>query len=69
VWLSVMTLFPLAVLLLKFNRGRLARDRRAPLSVVLLAMAVASVIIAGNIAIDPGIVGYVKPLIHNTLCD
>ncbi|KAI0689016.1 amino acid permease-domain-containing protein [Cytidiella melzeri] len=58
VWLAVMTLFPLAVLLLKFNRGRLAREKRTPLYAVFFTLAVVAVIIGGNIAIDPTIVGY-----------
>ncbi|THH31703.1 hypothetical protein EUX98_g2455 [Antrodiella citrinella] len=58
VWLIVMTLFPLSVLLLKFNRGRLPRDRRVPISVVFLTFGVVFTAIGGNIAIDPTIVGY-----------
>ncbi|KAI0338562.1 hypothetical protein BDW22DRAFT_1362598 [Trametopsis cervina] len=58
VWLTVMALFPLANLLLKFNRGRLAAVSRAPLAEVLLTLAIVGVIIGGNIAIDPSIVGY-----------
>ena len=57
VWLSVMTIFPLALLSLKFNRGRLPRTRDVSIVVVFLTIAVAIVIIAGNIAIDPLIVG------------
>ncbi|KAI0083586.1 amino acid permease-domain-containing protein [Irpex rosettiformis] len=58
IWLSVMALFPLAVLLLKFNRGRLSRDCRAPLGKVLFTLAIVAVMIGGNVAIDPSIVGY-----------
>lgn len=57
VWLTVMSLFPIAALLLKFNRGRLSRDINTPLIIVFLTMIVAAVIIGGNIAIDPSIVG------------
>ncbi len=57
VWLAVMTLFPLSLLLLKFNRGRLPRKPQTSLLVVFLTLAVAAVIIGGNIGIDPSIVG------------
>lgn len=57
IWLAVMTLFPIAVLLLKFNRGRLPREPRTSLGVVFITLAVAFVVIGGNIAIDPSIVG------------
>lgn len=53
VWLFVMMLFPLSLLLLKFNRGRLPRARRISLWFVSGAFAVALVVIGGNIAIDP----------------
>lgn len=62
-----MALFPLANLLLKFNRGRLAAVSRAPLAEVLLTLAIVGVIIGGNIAIDPSIVGSVSFLTHNFL--
>lgn len=58
VWLAVMTLFPISALLLKFNRGRLTRTPHTPLLLVLFTLAVGAVIIGGNIAIDPSIVGY-----------
>lgn len=53
VWLFVMILFPLSLLLLKFNRGRLPRTMRTSLWVVFSAFVVALVVIGGNIAIDP----------------
>ncbi|KAJ7439001.1 amino acid permease-domain-containing protein [Mycena latifolia] len=58
VWLTVMSLFPLALLLLRFNRGRIPRDRNAPLSVVALALTLTPVVFAGNVAIDPSTGGY-----------
>ncbi|CAL1697827.1 unnamed protein product [Somion occarium] len=58
IWLAVMTLFPIAVLLLKFNRGRLPRQPRTSLTIVFSTLIIAFVIIGGNIAIDPTIVGY-----------
>ncbi|TCD62055.1 hypothetical protein EIP91_007531 [Steccherinum ochraceum] len=58
VWLFLMALFPLSVLLLKFNRGRLPRNRRVPVSVVFLTFGVVFTAIGGNIAIDPTTVGY-----------
>jgi hypothetical protein len=59
VWLTVMMLFPLSVLLLKFNRGRLPRTPETPLSLVFSTFAVAAAAFAGNIAVDPDTVGYV----------
>lgn len=53
VWLTVMTLFPLSLLLLKFNRGRLPRAPNTPLRVIFSAFAVAAAVFAGNIALDP----------------
>ncbi|KII92394.1 hypothetical protein PLICRDRAFT_172492 [Plicaturopsis crispa FD-325 SS-3] len=58
VWLTVMTLFPLSLLLLKFNRGRLAREHRASLLVVIFALAICAAVFAGNIAVDPTTAGY-----------
>ncbi|KIY49872.1 hypothetical protein FISHEDRAFT_40892 [Fistulina hepatica ATCC 64428] len=59
VWLSVMALFPTALLLLKFNRGRLPRGKRVTsLTTILLTLLVAAVVFAGNIAIDPTTAGY-----------
>ncbi|KIM82858.1 hypothetical protein PILCRDRAFT_820149 [Piloderma croceum F 1598] len=58
VWLCVMTLFPLSLLLLKFNRGRLPRPRRTSLWVIFGAFAIALIIICGNIAIAPMTAGY-----------
>ncbi|GLB39740.1 putative amino acid permease [Lyophyllum shimeji] len=58
VWLTVMSLFPLALLLLKFSRGRLPRNSSTPLAVVVAAAAVSAVVFAGNIAVDPATAGY-----------
>ncbi|KAJ7106514.1 amino acid permease-domain-containing protein [Mycena epipterygia] len=58
VWLTVMALFPLALLLLRFNRGRLPRARTTPLSLVALALALTPVVFVGNVAIDPSTAGY-----------
>ncbi|KAJ7158011.1 amino acid permease-domain-containing protein [Mycena crocata] len=58
VWLTVMALFPLALLLLRFNRGRIRRQRNTPLAIILLAMVIVSVVFAGNVAVDPSTVGY-----------
>lgn len=58
-WLSVMSLFPLSLLLLRFNRGRLRRDFSTPLPTILFALFIISpVILAGNIATDPKTAGY-----------
>lgn len=48
-----MALFPLSLLLLKFNRGRIPRQYKAPLWLPILALALAFVILAGNLSIDP----------------
>ncbi|KAJ7136289.1 AAAP amino acid permease [Mycena filopes] len=58
VWLTVMGLFPLALLLLRFNRGRLPRERTTPLSVIAFALALTPVVFAGNVVIDPSTAGY-----------
>ncbi|KAK0205192.1 amino acid permease-domain-containing protein [Desarmillaria ectypa] len=58
VWLSVMALFPICLLLLKFNRGRLPRTPKTPVSIVFLTLAVVPTVFAGNIAIDPITFGY-----------
>ncbi|KAE9388572.1 hypothetical protein BT96DRAFT_1073353 [Gymnopus androsaceus JB14] len=53
VWLLVMSLFPLALLLLKFNRGRLPRTPNISLSVVMLALILVSIVFVGNVIADP----------------
>ncbi|KAJ6623648.1 amino acid permease-domain-containing protein [Mycena sp. CBHHK59/15] len=58
VWLTVMALFPLALLLLRFNRGRIPRDNSTPLSMIILGLIITAVVFGGNIAIDPSTVGY-----------
>ncbi|KAF8065050.1 amino acid permease-domain-containing protein [Lyophyllum atratum] len=58
VWLTVMSLFPMALLLLKFNRGRLPRDSKTSLAVIIAAIGVAIVVFAGNIAVNPKTAGY-----------
>lgn len=64
-----MSLFPLSLLFLKFNRGRLARDSRTSLSVIIGALAVAAVVFAGNIAVDPTTAGSVLVLADNMFLD
>ncbi|KAJ7844513.1 amino acid permease-domain-containing protein [Mycena olivaceomarginata] len=58
VWLTVMALFPLALLLLRFNRGRMPRARTAPMGCLVLALVLTPVVFAGNVAIDPSTAGY-----------
>ncbi|KAJ7235606.1 amino acid permease-domain-containing protein [Mycena haematopus] len=58
VWLTVMGLFPLALLLLRFNRARMPGTRTTPLSLAVLALALTAVVFAGNVAIDPSTIGY-----------
>ncbi|KAG5729852.1 hypothetical protein E4T56_gene13717 [Termitomyces sp. T112] len=58
VWLTVMSLFPLTLLLLKFNRGRIARTSHTPLAVIVVAVLVSITVFAGNIAVNPATAGY-----------
>ncbi|KAJ7688183.1 AAAP amino acid permease [Mycena rosella] len=58
VWLTVMALFPIALLSLKFNRGRLPRDNKTPLSVIIVTLMITAAVFAGNVAIDPSTAGY-----------
>lgn len=59
VWLCVMALFPLSLLLLRFNRGRLRRRSVTNLSTVLVALLIIfPAILAGNIAVNPKTAGY-----------
>ncbi|KAE9408697.1 AAAP amino acid permease [Gymnopus androsaceus JB14] len=58
VWLVVMSLFPLALLLLKFNRGRLPRAPNTSLSVVIFALILVPIVFAGNVVVDPTTAGY-----------
>ncbi|KAF9556823.1 hypothetical protein CPC08DRAFT_641000 [Agrocybe pediades] len=58
VWLTVMSLFPVSLLLLRFNRGRLPRSPRTRLSIIVFALIVAPVVFAGNIAYNPKTAGY-----------
>jgi hypothetical protein len=60
VWLTVMTLFPVSLLLLKFNRGRLQRREQTPLFVIVLALVIAGAVFAGNIVVDTATVGFVS---------
>ncbi|KAJ7122407.1 amino acid permease-domain-containing protein [Mycena epipterygia] len=58
VWLTVMALFPITLLLLRFNRGPLPRNCKTPLSVMVLALMLTALVFAGNITIDPSTAGY-----------
>ncbi|KAJ7862994.1 hypothetical protein B0H13DRAFT_2354347 [Mycena leptocephala] len=58
VWLTVMAIFPIGLLMLRFNRGRLPRNTKTPLSVIIASLAVTAAVFAGNVAIDPTTVGY-----------
>ncbi|KAI5116511.1 hypothetical protein M0805_001866 [Coniferiporia weirii] len=57
-WLSVMALFPVSLLLLRFSRGRIPHTHRASLPLIFFTLAFTTVVFAGNIAIDPTIIGY-----------
>ncbi|KAF9045413.1 AAAP amino acid permease [Panaeolus papilionaceus] len=58
VWLTVMALFPISLLLLRFNRGRLPRHSTTGLWVVGLTLLIVPVIFAGNIAVNPQTAAY-----------
>lgn len=62
-----MALFPLAVLLLRFNRGRMPRDRTAPMGCLVFALVLTPVVFAGNVAIDPSTAGCVVPPSHRKI--
>jgi hypothetical protein len=53
-----MTLFPLSLLLLKYNRGRLKRGRQTALFTIFFAFVIIVVAVAGNIAVNPKTFGY-----------
>lgn len=58
VWLSVMALFPISFILLKFNRGRIIHSRHASITLALFTLLVITGIFAGNVVIDSRSVGY-----------
>ena len=53
-----MGLFAVSNLLLKVNRDRLVRRPRVSLPIVILAVLIVCVGIAGNVAMSPMIIGY-----------
>ncbi|KAG8821976.1 hypothetical protein FRC18_011138 [Serendipita sp. 400] len=55
--LSVLLLYPLSNILLKFNRDRLPRKFRASLSVTLLALVATVTVLAGNLVLSPVAIG------------
>jgi len=57
-FILVMGLFAISNLLLKFNRDRLVRSPRVSLPLILFALVIVGVVVAGNIAMSPVIVGY-----------
>ncbi|KAJ7770096.1 hypothetical protein B0H16DRAFT_1673410 [Mycena metata] len=58
VWLTVMGVFPVSLLFLRFNRVHLPRNKRTPASVIIASLAVTLIVFAGNVAIDPVTAGY-----------
>ncbi|KAG1737589.1 amino acid permease-domain-containing protein [Suillus paluster] len=58
VWLSVMALFPVSLILLRFSRPRLPRGSQCSLLIVAGAVGVTITVAGGNIAIDPTIAGW-----------
>jgi hypothetical protein len=48
-----MAIFPIALLMLRFNRGRLRRNAKTPLSVIIASLAVTAAVFVGSVAIDP----------------
>ena len=58
VWLLVMALFPVSLLLLKFNRGRLRRDGKpTKLVVILAAVSLVLIVFTGNVIYQPQAAG------------
>ncbi len=54
VWLLVMGLFPVSLLLLRFNRGRLKREgRRSNLVVILAAILLVPLVFVGTVVYQP----------------
>lgn len=47
----------MSLLLLKFNRGRIKRDSRTPLSTLIAALVLSAVVFAGNVAVEPATAG------------
>ncbi|KAJ7052838.1 AAAP amino acid permease [Mycena amicta] len=65
VWLTLMGIFPLALWLMRFNRGRMrpasnstGNNNTTRLSTIFLALVVTAVVFAGNVAIDVSTAGY-----------
>ncbi|KAJ7054822.1 amino acid permease-domain-containing protein [Mycena amicta] len=58
VWLTLMGVFPLALWLMRFNRGRMRPASNTRLSTIFLALVVTAVVFAGNVAIDVSTAGY-----------
>ncbi|KAF8635626.1 hypothetical protein AX15_000265 [Amanita polypyramis BW_CC] len=58
VWLTVMSLFPLSLLLLRFNRGRVPRQIQIHLGFIFAALIIIPLVFAGNIAVNPKTAGY-----------
>ncbi|EIW79641.1 AAAP amino acid permease [Coniophora puteana RWD-64-598 SS2] len=58
VWLAVMALFPISLILLKFNRPRLPREPDTSIWHIFFSLSLAIAIIVGNILIKPVVIGY-----------
>ena len=59
-----MSLFPLSLLLLKFNRGRLPRASHTPLIIIFASLGLSITAFAGIVAVDPLTAGYGLFLYH-----
>ncbi|TFK75584.1 hypothetical protein BDN72DRAFT_757165 [Pluteus cervinus] len=58
VWLTVMILFPISLLLLKYNRGRLQGPKPIPIGIIFAALCIGACVFIGNIVIAPSTAGY-----------
>ncbi|KAH8829237.1 amino acid permease-domain-containing protein [Flagelloscypha sp. PMI_526] len=58
VWLSVMSLFPVALIALNYNRDRLERELHTPLFVSFITLGIVVAVFVGNIAYDPSLLEY-----------
>ncbi|KAF7291283.1 AAAP amino acid permease [Mycena indigotica] len=71
VWLTLMGVFPLVLLLLRFNRGRLLQSgqttTRTRLSTIFFALLITCVVFAGNVAIDVSTARYFAAYLFGVL--
>lgn len=57
VFLVNMTMFPVALLYLKFHRSRLPRNPVISVELLILALIISATVIIGNIVLNPAALG------------